>query len=89
MRCAQERERLSQHCTLGIGGPARYLVEVYSAEQLAAVIRRATSTGLPYVVLGKGSNTLFDDRGFDGFVILNCINFVEVRGRYAASSTPA
>lgn len=30
---------------------------------------------LSYWVIGKGSNSLFDDRGFDGLVILNKINF--------------
>lgn len=27
--------------------------------------------------MGKGSNCLFDDQGFDGCVILNCIRFLE------------
>ena len=32
---------------------------------------------IPYVVIGKGSNCLFDDLGFDGCVILNRIEFLE------------
>lgn len=30
---------------------------------------------LPFFILGKGSNTLFDDRGFNGLVILNCLDY--------------
>jgi UDP-N-acetylmuramate dehydrogenase len=32
---------------------------------------------LCFFILGKGSNTLFDDRGFDGLVILNKIAFCQ------------
>jgi UDP-N-acetylmuramate dehydrogenase len=35
---------------------------------------------LSYFVLGKGSNTLFDDRGFNGLIILNKILFCEMEG---------
>lgn len=30
-----------------------------------------------FMILGKGSNCLFDDMGFDGCVILNRIEFLE------------
>jgi UDP-N-acetylenolpyruvoylglucosamine reductase len=32
---------------------------------------------MPCVTLGRGSNTLFDDRGFDGVVAVNCIATLE------------
>lgn len=32
-------------------------------------------------IVGKGSNCLFDDRGFDGCVILNSLKFLERQGR--------
>lgn len=32
---------------------------------------------LHFLILGRGSNCLFDDRGFDGCVMLNRINFIE------------
>eukprot|EP00850_Spirogloea_muscicola_P020382 SM000214S06776 [mRNA] locus=s214:89554:90867:+ [translate_table: standard] len=35
---------------------------------------------IPYCVVGKGSNCLFDDRGYDGCIILNRIDFLEHDG---------
>ncbi|MFI5334451.1 MAG: UDP-N-acetylmuramate dehydrogenase, partial [Chlamydiales bacterium] len=32
---------------------------------------------LPYLIVGKGSNSLFDDRGYNGLVILNKIAFCD------------
>lgn len=39
------------------------------------VIKECNAHDLSYIVLGKGSNSLFDDRGFKGVVILNKIDF--------------
>lgn len=63
--------------TLGIGGPARYLVQVQTVEDLQYVLRICAAQDLPFFLLGKGSNVLFDDRGFDGVVVLNKIDFME------------
>jgi len=70
---------LGEWTTFGIGGRARYFFEVRSIEALQEVVRFCEGEGLRYFVLGKGSNTLFDDRGFDGVVILNKIQFKEVK----------
>jgi len=40
-------------------------------------VRYAKEQDLDVLVVGKGSNCLFDDRGFDGLVIVNKIMFVE------------
>lgn len=37
----REGVNLSDYCTLGVGGPARLLVEVHTEEELAAVLRYA------------------------------------------------
>ena len=62
----EEGASLADHCTLGVGGPARFLVEVRTPEALAAVLRRAARERLPCVVIGKGSNILFHDGGLRG-----------------------
>ena len=73
----EEGASLADHCTLGVGGPARFLVEVRTPEALAAVLRRAARERLPCVVIGKGSNILFHDGGFEGVVVVNCVDFIE------------
>lgn len=71
----QQNRRLAEFSTFGIGGPIRYFVEVSTVEEMEAAYR------LPYpkLILGKGSNCLFSDRGFDGLAILNKIDFCEWR----------
>jgi len=39
--------------------------------------RHAEEKSLELLVVGKGSNVLFDDRGFDGLVVINRVAFVE------------
>ena len=60
---------LVHHCSWQIGGPADLLVEPESAAQVAAVVRFAGERGLPLVVIGQGTNLLFDDAGLRGIVL--------------------
>lgn len=76
----QKNKLLSELSTFGIGGPARYFIEVDSIEQLQQVIAQCFRDKLPFHLVGKGSNSLFDDRGYDGLVILNKIDFCEIEG---------
>jgi len=63
------------------GGPAKFLAVADSASNLSALCKWASSMGEKALVLGKGSNCLFDDRGFDGLVIVNQVQpFVEDLG---------
>jgi len=66
---------LSKFCTFGIGGPARLFATINNIEAMQNAIRECASSNTPYIILGKGSNCLFDDRGFDGAVLLNKIDF--------------
>jgi UDP-N-acetylmuramate dehydrogenase len=67
----QNSRNLSEFSTFGIGGPIRFFVEVSSIEEMEEAYR----LDLPKMIIGKGSNCLFEDRGFDGLVILNKIDF--------------
>jgi UDP-N-acetylmuramate dehydrogenase len=67
---------LKELTTFGIGGPADYFIEVYDLSQMQAVLLFCKQERLPYFILGKGSNVLFDDRGFAGVVIANRIHFL-------------
>jgi UDP-N-acetylmuramate dehydrogenase len=66
---------LGQYSTFGIGGPARLFAEVETVDQMQGLLTYCHRQQLPYLVIGKGSNCLFDDRGVDGLVILNRIIF--------------
>ena len=68
---------LSQLSTFGIGGPARFFIEVQKVDELQALLKYCHAQKLPFFVIGKGSNSLFDDRGFDGLIILNKISFCQ------------
>ena len=63
-------ERLSHHTTYRIGGPAALFVKVNSYPALLKTIEILGREGVDWVVLGKGSNILAADRGYDGCVIV-------------------
>ena len=52
-----------------IGGPAALYLEPEAEADLIAAGEALRQTGLPFVVLGKGSNVLVGDGGFPGLVI--------------------
>ncbi len=60
---------LGPYTTLGVGGAARWLVEARSEDEVLAAVRFARSRGVPFFVLGGGSNLLVSDDGFPGVVI--------------------
>ena len=66
----RENEILSSYTTYGIGGAARYFAIANTIEELIALLEWSKLKQLPIFILGKGSNTVFDDRGFNGLVIL-------------------
>lgn len=69
----EEGRKLSELTTFGVGGPARYFATVSTIEELQSVLKHCHQNQIPFFPLGKGSNTLFDDRGFRGLVILSKI----------------
>ncbi len=61
--------RLSELTTLGLGGPARRVVEPRSEAELVEVVRELDAEGTPLLVVGGGSNLVVGDDGFDGVVV--------------------
>lgn len=57
---------LRQYTTFKIGGECSLLVEINSEDSCTELISMAEKLGIPYFILGKGSNLLVDDSGFDG-----------------------
>lgn len=73
----KEHIDLKKYCTLGIGGPARYFQEIHSIAAMQEAILICKNHGLQFMVLGRGSNCLFHDEGFNGVILLNKIDFCE------------
>ena len=73
----EEGRLLKDLTTFGIGGPAKYFVEAQTIPQLQEILSYCYAKHLRYMVLGKGSNILFPDAGFNGLVILNKIHFCD------------
>jgi len=69
MMTVKENVPLAPFTSFGIGGPARYLAEVTSAAELRDALLFARERGLPYYLLGGGTNLLVSDNGFDGLII--------------------
>jgi len=65
----QERVSLAPYTSFRVGGPARYFCEPETREEFAEGLRFARDRGLPYFVLGKGTNLVFSDTGYSGLVI--------------------
>jgi len=60
---------MSKHTTFKLGGPATVFIEPKTNEELIKVFAFVKESGVPYFVLGGGSNILISDEGFDGVVI--------------------
>ncbi len=66
---AVREQSLAAMTTYGVGGRAALFVEVHDADDLRAVRAALTSGGFPVVVVGRGSNLLVSDAGFDGVAV--------------------
>lgn len=76
----QEQVPLAAYTSARIGGPADFLVTVTSAEELADAVQWLRAQGLPFWLLGGGSNILVSDRGVRGVVILNRAKKIQFSG---------
>ena len=64
-----EQEPMSRHTSFRVGGPARYFITPANKKELSGLLRYLNGNGLPYFILGNGSNLLVSDRGYEGTVI--------------------
>lgn len=69
---------LAKHSTMGLGGPAAYLVEVTGREGLKQALSWAKAKQLPSIMIGEGSNIVWGDDGYPGLVIVDKIRGYEV-----------
>jgi len=62
------QELLARHTSLGVGGPAD-VVEIQEASALPQVVAILRDYGLPWRIMGGGSNLLVADEGLAGVVL--------------------
>ena len=74
-----ENEPMNKHTSFKVGGPARYFVKAESLDDLKKALDLAREKGLPYFILGNGTNLLVSDKGFDGLVITLAGEFSEIQ----------
>jgi UDP-N-acetylmuramate dehydrogenase len=59
-----------------VGGPAEMLMEATTAAQLTAARRACRRLGVPFCLLGDGSNVVAPDSGLPGLVVVNRIDTI-------------
>ncbi len=62
-------EPMDKHTTFRIGGKARCFVKISNAGQLSKLVPGLKERGVPYFVLGNGSNLLVGDLGYEGVIL--------------------
>jgi UDP-N-acetylmuramate dehydrogenase len=75
-------EPMSGHTSLKVGGPAEAFVTPATLNDLQALIRWNEKAGLPFLVIGDGTNLLVKDTGIAGLVIVltKCLNKISTTG---------
>lgn len=89
MTCViKENEPLASQTVFKIGGPARFFAEIGNEGDFISALKAAHSLGLPWVILGAGSNILVSDNGFNGMVIRWKGGVVSVSGNEVTAEAP-
>ena len=75
-------EPMSRHTTFRVGGPADFFVTPNAKDEVRDVIRICKEAGMPYYIIGNGSNLLVSDAGYRGVIvqIYKEMNEVKVEG---------
>lgn len=68
---------LSEYANFRIGGKADYFFCATSVSTLKRAVTLARECSLPFYIIGGGYNLLFDDQGFRGLIVKNCIQGIE------------
>lgn len=75
-----EKVALAAYTTFGVGGPARWFLEATDEASVVEAVRWARKRGVPWFVLGGGSNVLVADEGFPGLVLHVALHGVQQDG---------
>ncbi len=68
---------LKKYSSMNLGGNAKYLVEIFSDDDLLSALKFAENEKLDIKVVGTGSNLVWKDEGYSGLVIVNRIDYID------------
>lgn len=74
----EENVSLKKKTTMRIGGLARYYAELHTKEDTEEALQFAQSKNLPLIVLGGGSNTIFEEGVIEGVIVKVAEDTVEL-----------
>src|SRR5256712_8073281 len=62
-------EPLASRTSFGIGGPAEFFIESANPKSIETALEGCRMRGVPYLLLGAGTNRLIADAGVEGLVV--------------------
>jgi len=77
-------KELAPYSSYATGGKAKYFMAAATTRQVEHAVRSARKLGLPFFLLGGGSNVLISDSGYDGLIVkmdikgLNVVDEVDI-----------
>jgi len=84
-------EPMKLHTTFQVGGPADYYICPETKEEIIAILSLCKKEGIPFYVMGNGSNLLVGDGGYRGVIINTYEHFnnIQVKGFSITASAGA
>lgn len=77
----KENESVRDYITFKVGGPCRLICFPDNEEKILSIFDTLSSLGIKYFVLGKGSNLLCKDEGYDGVIIsTQYLDYIRLEG---------
>ena len=74
----RENVKLSEITTMRLGGPADFVIDVESEDDVREAFEFASNHNLPIYFLGSGANSIGLDSGFPGIILRNRIKGFEI-----------
>lgn len=74
-------EPLANHTSFKVGGPAFYVVLPKSVDEVVYTINTCKINNMPFYIIGKGSNLLVGDKGYNGTIIKLSDEFGDVMAK--------
>ncbi len=75
----QTNVSLKQYSTMRLGGNAAFLMDITSPHEIGPAIDWADAQNIPVIMIGGGSNIIWNDAGFNGLVMVNKIAGYEIQ----------